>query len=107
MGFFLKLVANGEMDFKVKVTKKCLKTALPQDAKLSYSELITLLAQVSYTINCRPIGISSGNDLNEEIQPITPNMLLIGQSNLDVKAPEYRSLYSPPTKDDICFSFLH
>ena len=80
---------NGLAEAMVKITKKCLKAAIPEDAKLTYSELITLLAQVSYTINCRPIGVSSGNDLNEEIQPITPNMLLIGRSNLDVKAPEY------------------
>ena len=73
----------------VKVTKKCLKTALPQDSKFSYSELITLLAQISYTINCQPTGITSRNNLSEEIQPITPNMILIGCSNLDVKAPEY------------------
>ena len=62
---------------------------MPQDTKLSYSKLITLLAQVSYTINFWPIEISSGKELSKEIQPITPNMLLISHSNLDVTAPEY------------------
>ena len=73
----------------VKITKKCLDIAMPVDAKITYSELITLLAQVSYTINARPIGVSAGGDLQEEIQPITPNQLLIGRSDFDVKAPEY------------------
>ena len=80
---------NGLSEALVKITKKCLKAAVPDDIKITYSELITLLAQISYTINCRPIGVFGGNDLKEEMQPITPNMLLIGRSDMDCKVPEY------------------
>ena len=80
---------NGLSESMVKITKKCLDIAMPVDAKITYSELITLLAQVSYTINARPIGVSAGGDLQDEMQPITPNQLLIGRSDFDVKAPEY------------------
>ena len=80
---------NGLSEAMVKITKKCLEVAIPEGAKISYGELITLLAQVSYTINCRPVGIFGGSDLNDEMQPITPNQLLIGRSDFDVKPPEY------------------
>ena len=80
---------NGLSEALVKITKKCLKAAVPDDIKITYSELITLLAQISYTINCRPIGVFGGNDLKEEMQPNTPNMLLIGRSDMDCKVPEY------------------
>ena len=50
---------------------------------------MTLLAQVTYTINCRPIGVFGSQDLSEEIQPLTTNMLLIGRSDGDSKPPEY------------------
>ena len=62
---------NGLSESMVKITKKCLKTAVPDDAKITYSELITLLAQISYTINCKPIGVFGGSDLKDEMQPIT------------------------------------
>ena len=80
---------NGLSEAMVKITKKCLKTAVPDDTKITYGEFVTLLAQVSYTINTRPIGVFGGNDQNDEIQPITPNQLLIGRSSFDTKAPEY------------------
>ena len=73
----------------VKLTKKCLKKAVPDDAKITYGEYVTLLAGIAYTINCRPIGVSSSQDLNDEIQPLTPNMLLLGRSDIDSKRPEY------------------
>ena len=80
---------NGLCEAMVKITKKCLDRAVPADAKLTYSEFVTLLAQITYTINARPIGVAGGQDLNNEIQPITPNQLLIGRSDMDTKPPEY------------------
>ena len=44
---------NGLSESMVKATKKCLRTAVPNDNELTYSELVTLLAEISYTINCR------------------------------------------------------
>ena len=63
---------NGLSESMVKATKKCLKTAVPNDNELTYSELVTLLAEISYTINCRPIGVFGGNDQSDEIQPLNP-----------------------------------
>ena len=80
---------NGLSESMVKLTKKCLKKAVPDDAKVTYGEYVTLLAQVTYTINCRPIGVFGSQDLSEEIQPLTTNMLLIGRSDGDSKPPEY------------------
>ena len=47
----------------------------PTNAKITYGEYITILAQVTYTINCRPVGVFGGQDLQDEIQPLTPNQL--------------------------------
>ena len=80
---------NGLAESMVKQTKLCLRKAVPEDAKISYGEFVTLLAGISYTINSRPIGVQGSQNLNEEIQPITPNMLLLGRSDLDVKHPIY------------------
>ena len=80
---------NGLSEAMVKLTKKCLKKAVPEDAKISYSEYITLLAQITYTINCRPIGVSGSQDLHDEIQPVTCNQLLLGRSDIDAKPPDY------------------
>ena len=82
----------------VKLTKKCLDKAIPEGAKITYGELVTLLAGISYTINCRPLGVKGSNDLDEEIQPITPNMLLLGRSDFDSKSPPYNEDISLPTR---------
>jgi len=80
---------NGLSESMVKLTKKCLSKAVPDDAKLIYGEYVTLLAGVTYTINCRPLGIFGSSDLQEEIQPLTANMLLLGRSDNDSKRPDY------------------
>jgi len=80
---------NGLSESMVKITKKCLAKAVPDDAKISYGEFVTLLAGISYTINCRPIGVSGSQDLCDEVQPLTPNQLLLGRSDLDSKRPDY------------------
>ena len=84
----------------VKVTKRCLKKAVPEDAKVTYGEYITVLAEVTYTINCRPIGVAGSQDLEEEIQPITPNMLLLGRSDLDSKPPSFDYDISLPKRSE-------
>ena len=89
---------NGLSESMVKATKKCLKTAVPNDNELTYSELVTLLAEISYTINCRPIGVFGGNDQSDEIQPLTPNQLLLGRSSFDSKAPVYDLSTSLPKR---------
>ena len=80
---------NGLSEAMVKVTKRCLERAVPTNAKITYGEYITILAQVTYTINCRPVGVVGGQDLQDEIQPLTPNQLLLGRSDFDTKPPDY------------------
>ena len=89
---------NGLSESMVKLTKKCLDKAIPEGAKITYGELVTLLAGISYTINCRPLGVKGSNDLDEEIQPITPNMLLLGRCDFDSKSPPYNEDISLPTR---------
>ena len=80
---------NGLPESAVKVLKKSLSLALHPGVELSYPELVTLLAKISYSINARPLGLASvsGSDQQEDnMLPITPNMLLLGRSS-DVSPP--------------------
>ena len=45
---------NGLAEATVKVLKQSLKHAIAPGVTLSYSELNTLLAEILFTINCRP-----------------------------------------------------
>ena len=70
---------NGLPESTVKVLKRTLKLSLHPGVILSYPELQTLLAKITYTVNSRPLGLScvSGSSQQEDIiQPITPNMML-------------------------------
>ena len=80
---------NGLPESAVKVLKKSLSLALHSGVELSYPELVTLLAKISYSINARPLGLASvsGSDQQEDnMLPITPNMLLLCRSS-DVSPP--------------------
>ena len=89
---------NGLPESMVKSTKKCLEKALTEYVSITYGELVTLLAGITYTINCRPIGVKGSTDLQDEIQPITPNMLLIGRSDNDSKRPSFDQQFSLPKR---------
>ena len=83
---------NGLAESTVKVLKRSLSLALGPGVVLSYSELVTLLAQISHSINCRPLGIDrvSGDSQQEEFfVPVTPNHLLLGHSGEDAPALDY------------------
>ena len=58
-------------------------------AKLTYDELVTVLAEVEAVVNSRPIAYVSTADLDE---PLTPSHLLIGRRVLDL--PDH--LYPEP-----------
>ena len=49
---------NGLPESTVKVLKKTLTLSLSPGAQLTYPELQTLLAKISYTVNSRPLGLS-------------------------------------------------
>ena len=73
-------------------TVKVLKRSLAPGVILSFSELVTLLAQISHSINCRPLGLDrvSGDSQQEDFfVPITPNHLLLGRSGEDAPPLDY------------------
>ena len=75
---------NGLAEATVKVLKQSLRHALAPGVILSYSELNTLLAEISFTVNCRPLGltnISAGSDQDDYLSPLTPNQLLLGRTD--------------------------
>ena len=75
---------NGLPESTVKVLKKSLSLALHPGVELSYPELITLLAKISYSINARPLGLSTTSNTSQQediLMPICPNMLLLGRSS--------------------------
>ena len=83
---------NGLPEFTVKVLKKTLKLALHPGTELSYPELQTLLAKITYTVNSRPLGlgsISSTSQQEDTMMPLTPNMLLLARSSNLSPAMEY------------------
>ena len=75
-----------------KVLKKSLEHALHPGVMLDYGELITLLARISYSINQRPLGLShtSQSSMQEDnLMPLTPNMMLLGRSSNESSPLEY------------------
>ena len=83
---------NGLPEATVNVLKKSLSHALHPGVVLSYDELVTLLASVSYSINQRPLGLAntSQNSLQEDqLMPITPNMMLLGKNSNESPPLDY------------------
>ena len=75
---------NGLSEAQVKILKKSLHLAIPPGAVLCYAELVTLLSKISYSVNSRPLGLSttSGSSQQDDfLSPITPNQLLLGRSD--------------------------
>ena len=84
---------NGLPESMVKVLKKTLDLAINPGVVLSYPELVTLLARISYTINSRPlglIGVSGTSQQEDHMSPLTPNMMLVGRSSNFSPPLEYR-----------------
>ena len=83
---------NGLPEATVKVLKKSLSHALHPGVILSYDELVTLLARISYSINQRPLGLAntSQNSLQEDqLMPLTPNMMLLGKNSNESPPLDY------------------
>ena len=83
---------NGLAEATVKVLKKSLRHALEPGVVLSYAEMNTLLAEISFTINCRPLGLASVSGESEQddvLCPLTPNQLLLGRTNDDGPILDY------------------
>ena len=71
---------RGIFERLVRSTKKCLRKVLGQ-AKLTYEELLTVLAEVELVLNSRPLTYVSADDLEE---PLTPSHLMYGRRILNL-----------------------
>ena len=83
---------NGLPEATVKVLKKSLSLALHPGVELSYPELVTLLAKISYTVNSRPLGIANISQTSQQedyMMPLTPNHLLLARSSNISPSLEY------------------
>ena len=75
---------NGLPEATIKVLKKSLSLAIGPGVELTFPELVTLLAKISYTVNARPLGltrVSQKSQQDDIMIPLTPNMLLLGRSS--------------------------
>ena len=67
----------------MKVLKQSLQHALPSGTVLSFSEMNTLCAKISFAVNARPLGIgnvSHSSQQDDFLTVITPNQLLLGRT---------------------------
>ena len=81
----------GLAESQVKSLKKALDLAMFGN-DLDYAEFSTLLAKIAYTMNSRPLDIAREglkSSLDTELQPITPNQILLARSSNSSPVPEY------------------
>ena len=74
---------GGLFEIMVQTAKRCLNKVVG-NARLTYDELLTLLAEVEMTLNSRPLTYVSSSDLEE---PLTPSHLLNGFRMLGMPDP--------------------
>ena len=83
---------NGISESTVKVMKKSLGLALNPGVEVTYAEMVTLLAKITYSINTRPLSIAdtSPSSQQEDVMlPLTPNHLLLGKATIDIPDMEF------------------
>ena len=72
--------------------KRSLALSLGTGVELTYAEMVTLLAQISTSINSRPLGLQNSSEtgqLDDLMTPLTPNQLLIGRSSSEPVRMEF------------------
>ena len=84
---------GGLFEWMVKSTKRCLKKTIGQ-ARLTFDELLTALAEVEMILNSRPISYVSTDDVEE---PLTPSHLIMGRRILSLPDAAY---YRRPKDSD-------
>ena len=78
----------------VKIVKKALHHVLPSSRQLTYCEFETLLGRVELSVNSRPLGLANVSNSSQQediLQPLTPNMMLLGRNTAEVPAMNYAS----------------
>ena len=83
---------RNQTEAMVKVLKTALHHALPTGQVLRYSEMVTLLARVAFSVNSRPLAlgdVSETSQQEDELVPLTPNQLLLGHTTSEVPDMEY------------------
>ena len=76
----------------VKIVKKALHHVLPAGRQLTFCEFETLLGRVELSVNSRPLGlasISNSSQQEDTLQPLTPNMILLGRNTAQVPPMNY------------------
>ena len=76
----------------VKVLKTAFQHALPAGKELSYSEMVTLLSRIAFSVNSRPLAladVSPTSQQEEDLVPLTPNQLLLGHNTAEKPCMEY------------------
>ena len=76
---------GGLFERLIKSTKRCLRKTIGQ-ARITYDELVTAVAEVEMILNSRPLSYVSTEDLKE---PLTPSHLLMGRRVLSLPDPSY------------------
>ena len=76
---------GGLFERLIKSTKRCLRKTIGQ-ARITYDELVTTIAEVEMILNSRPLSYVSTEDLEE---PLTPSHLLMGRRVLSLPDPSY------------------
>ena len=83
---------RNQTEAMVKILKTALVHALPPGKELKYSEMVTLLSRIAFSINSRPLAlanISPSNQQEDDLAPLTPNQLLLGHNTAEKPAMEY------------------
>ena len=71
---------GGFFERMVRCFKRCLKKIL-KSAKLTYEELLTVVVEIEYVLNSRPLTHVSSED---RVEPLTPSHLLTGRRLLSI-----------------------
>ena len=83
---------RNQTEAMVKVLKAALHYALPDGRTLCYSEMVTLLARVTFSVNSRPLAladVSGSSQQEDDLAPLTPNLLLLGHNTAEKPSMEY------------------
>ena len=83
---------KGISESTVKVMKKSLALAINPGVELTYSEMVTLLSKITFSINTRPLTLASTSPSSQQedvMLPLTLNHSLLGRSTIETPAMDF------------------